>query len=113
MKVALGKFACFCIESHFGPDIPAGVQASLRHYTRRLKSSTSPISFPDFCRDERGQTPGVEIDLELEPAVQLTLEEEAQRQTVGVEQLVSHAVFIYFSDLESSTEVGWGPLTRR
>ena len=105
MKVALGTFACFCIEARFGPDPAPTVQAALRHYTRRLKSAKPPLPLPAFSRPNSAPDgSGAEFDLAVEPEVQAALEEEAQAQAVRVEQLIAHAVFVYLADLDSAEE---------
>lgn len=106
MNVALGKFACFCIEARFGADLAAGVQVALRHYVRHLESARAPIAFPGFCR---GQTPdgsGAEFELAVEPEIQAVLEGEARKQAVQVEQLLVHAVFVYLAGLDSAFPAG-------
>lgn len=101
MKVALGKFACFCVEARFGADLAAWVQVAIRHYVRDLESARMPIAIPGFCR---GQTPdgsGAEFDLDIEPEIQAVLEGEARKQAVRVEQLLVHAVFVYLAKPDS------------
>ncbi len=87
MKVALGKFACSCIEARFGTDLHGGVQAALRHYTRRLESAINPIAVPVFCRDQAPDGSGAEFELVVEPKIESALEREARRQAVGMEQI--------------------------
>jgi hypothetical protein len=108
MKVALGTFACFCIEARFGPDPAAGVQAALRHYTRRLKSSKVPLPPPRFSRFATPDGSGAEFELDVEPDIQAALEEEARDKSVPVEQLLVHAVFVYLADLDAAGGFG-GP----
>ncbi|MGA8746083.1 MAG: hypothetical protein WB507_09485 [Solirubrobacterales bacterium] len=107
MKVALGTFACFCIEARFGPDPTAAVQAALRHYTRRLKSAKAPLPLPTFFRSPGSDGLGAEFDLAVDPEVEAALEDEARVQKVPVEQLVPHAVFVYLADLDSADAVDW------
>jgi hypothetical protein len=104
MKVALGTFACFCIEARFGPDPAPTVEAALRHYTRRLRSAKPPLPPPAFSRAAAPDGSGAEFELALEPEVQAALEEEARAQAVQVEQLIAHAVFVYLADLDSADE---------
>jgi hypothetical protein len=109
VKLALGKFACFCIETRFGADLQAGVQAALRHYTRRLKSAGRPADVPSFGRDQVPDGSGAEFELDVDPGIQEMLEREARDQSVDVEQLLIHAVFVYLADLDASSFDGLGP----
>jgi hypothetical protein len=108
MKVALGTFVCSCLEAQFGPDIARGVVASaMRHYDRRLRSSTRPLPVPAFTRvDSYYGEPLVEMDLALEPAVCESLQQEARRQAVDLSRLFNHAVFVYLADMELDMEHG-------
>jgi hypothetical protein len=102
MKIALGKFACFCIETRFGSDLRGGVQAALRFYTRSLESATTPIAVPAFCMDRARESSEVEFDLAVEAEVEAALVREAHRQAVGMRELLTHAVFVYLADLDTS-----------
>jgi len=106
MRVMLGKFACFSIEARFGADLASGVQAALRHYTRRLKSAKEPVAIPAFCRNQALDGSGAEFELAVEPAIQATLEREARRQAVRIDQLLVHAIFVYLADMDSSSRIG-------
>lgn len=106
MKVALGTFACFCIEARFGPDPAAAVQAALRHYARRLKSAKAPLPVPPFFRAAEPDGSGMEFELAVEPEVEAALEDAARAQEVQVEQLVPHAVFVYLADMDSADGTG-------
>jgi hypothetical protein len=108
MKIALGRFACFCIETRFGSDLRGGVQAALRFYTRSLESAMPPIAVPAFYfyLDRTSESYEVEFELAVDPEVEAALVKEASRQTVGMQQLLTHAVFVYLADLVRSEEVG-------
>jgi hypothetical protein len=100
VKFVLGKFACFCLETRFGSDVPIGAQAALRHYTRRLKSQKEPVAVPSFYLGQAPDGAEAELDLAVEPEIEALLENEAQRQAVPVERLLAHAVFVYVADLD-------------
>jgi hypothetical protein len=102
MKVMLGTFACFCMEARFGPDIGTGVQAAVRHYTRRLRSARKPVEIPRFLRDQSRDDARREFEVSIEPEVQEILEQEAGRRHVYLDQLLSHAVFVYLADLDAA-----------
>jgi hypothetical protein len=114
MRVALGTFARAGIEAHFGPDIEAGVQSALLHYTRRLESARAPAQFPRFRRDQPPETSGADFDLAVDPAIQEALERELRKPggAPSMEQLAAHAVFVYLADLEGAPEPPVDPLIR-
>jgi hypothetical protein len=105
MKVALGTFACFCIEARFGGDLYGGVQAVLRSYARSLHSATSPIALPAFCLDPSPE-PCEEFDVPVEPEIETVLRAEARKQAVGIQQLLAHAVFVHIASLDTSPVPG-------
>jgi len=100
LKIALGTFTCFCVEDRFGPNIAAGLRAALRNYARSLESSSPPIVFPQFARDRKTDTSAVEFDLDVEPEVEAALKREAQMQAVRMDQLLTHAVFVFLAEAE-------------
>jgi hypothetical protein len=104
VRVALGTFAREEIEARFGDDIAAGVQAALKHYARRLESGPAPAKFPHFRREHRAETSGADLELSIQPEIRRTLEREARRSSVSVEQLAVHAVFVCLADLERAAE---------
>jgi hypothetical protein len=102
MKVMLGTFACFCMEARFGPDIGSGVQAAVRHYTRRLRSARKPVEIPRFLREQPVEDGWREFEVAIEPEVQEILELEAGKRHVYLDQLLSHAVFVDLADLDAA-----------
>jgi hypothetical protein len=84
MKVALGEFACFCLASRFGPDLGSGIQSAARYYSRRLASQV-------------GSMPRGRLPKRLERPF---LEREAVVRSVDVQQLLNHAVFVYFAEID-------------
>jgi hypothetical protein len=99
MKIMLGTFACFCIETRCGPDLGAGAQTALRHYAERLRSRR-PVPIPRFLRERPAEGVRVELELTIEPEVREILELEASERKVRLEHLLSHAVFVYLADLD-------------
>jgi hypothetical protein len=97
MRVALGEFACFCVASRFGPDLGGGIQSAARHYSRQLRSTSSPawLRLPKWV-----DTPFVELDVPIDEEVIDALEREARSRQVDVQQLLNHAVFVYLADLD-------------
>ena len=102
MKIILGTFACFCIESRFGPDLGSGAEAALRHYAGRVRSDRKPPPPPPlFLLSATPPDSGVELELTVEPEVREVLELEALRREVYLEGLLAHAIFVYFADHDS------------
>lgn len=106
MRVALGTFACLSIEARFGPDAAAGVEAALRHYTRRLRSGRAPIAVPAFCRAQAptGASASATFDLDVGPEIEAALEAEAGRQGIPIDLLLAHAVFVYLAALDATVD---------
>jgi hypothetical protein len=109
MKIMLGTFACFCIEARFGADVGTGVQVAARHYTRRLRSARKPVEIPRFLRDQPLDDARREFEVFIEPEVQEMLEREAGKRQVYLDQILSHAVFVYLADLDAAGMAGGGP----
>jgi hypothetical protein len=98
VRLALGTFACICLETRFGPDIAKGAREAIRSYVAGLDSvSSPPLPFPSFRRGGSLPSDGIEIELCVGPEVQAVLEREARRQGVGVDELLTHAVFIHLA----------------
>jgi hypothetical protein len=98
MKVALGEFACFCVTSRFGADVISGIQSAARYYSRKLGSQAD--SAPRSRLPKRLQRPFAEFEVPLEREVIERLEREALVRAVDVQQLLNHAVFVYFAELD-------------
>ncbi|HWC47888.1 MAG TPA: hypothetical protein VG448_03295 [Solirubrobacterales bacterium] len=100
MKVALGEFACFCVASRFGADLGFGIEAAARYYSRKLGSQAG--SGPRSRLPKRLESPFVELDVPIDAEVVARLEQEALTRAVDVQQLLNHAVFVYFAELDRS-----------
>jgi hypothetical protein len=98
MRVALGEFACFCVTSRFGADLGFGIEAAARYYSRKLSSAAE--SAPRQKLPKRLENPFVELDVPIEAEVVERLEREARVRSVDVQQLLNHAVFVYFAELD-------------
>jgi hypothetical protein len=107
MKIMLGTFGCACMEARFGSDLSTGVQVAMRHYTRRLRSARKPIPIPRFFGEGAQQGERIELEVPFEPEVQETLEREARKREVLLDQLLSHAVFVYLADLDVAFPAGF------
>jgi len=113
MRVVLGTFACTGIEAFLGRDIAAGVQAALRHYTRRSRVDArgarvlAPLSEPALAGS------GADLELSVDPEVEAALEREASASGgMSVDQVVAHAVLVYLADLDRASGPGSRPLTQ-
>jgi hypothetical protein len=102
--VALGTFAREEIEARLGADIAAGVREALEHYAPCLESGPAPAEFPRFRREQLAESSGADLELSVEPEMRRTLEREARRSRVSVEQLAVHAVFVCLADLDRAAE---------
>jgi len=100
MKVLLEPFARESIETRFGSDLTSATGAALRHYARRLRSNRRPLAVPDFRRGTEPTPGALTLELPLSATVEETLAAEAAAQGVSIDRLVSHAVFVYLSDLD-------------
>lgn len=104
--VALNNFAYSAMESRFGADqIAKGVGIALLHYTRRLDSNRAPVAFPSFCRvTDAGsaKAPAKLAEVVVGAKVEARLRREAEQQRVALEEILSHAVFVYMADLEAN-----------
>jgi hypothetical protein len=98
MRVALGEFACFCVANRFGADLGCGIQSAARYYSRKLASPAA--SAPRLGLPRRLENPFVELEVPIDAEVRDRLELEAQIRSVDVQQLLNHAVFVYFADLD-------------
>ena len=98
MRVALGEFACFCVANRFGPDLGSGIQSAARYYSRRLASQVD--SAPRSRLPKRLEKPFVELDVPIDDEVVKRLEREAAVRSVDIQQLLNHAVFVYFAEID-------------
>jgi hypothetical protein len=100
MKVALGGFARSGLEARLGTDVAAGVRAALLHYTRRLRSGRKPVALPRFGPEPQPEAPAIDLELSIDPEIERALERETRRQGASLQQLTTHAVFVYLADLD-------------
>jgi hypothetical protein len=98
MRVALGEFASVCMASRFGSDLVFGMQSAARYYSRKLASVAD--SGPYLRLPKRVEKPLVELDVTFDSEVLRTLEWEARSRAVDLQQLLTHAVFVYLADLD-------------
>ncbi|MGB7587355.1 MAG: hypothetical protein WBM00_01460 [Solirubrobacterales bacterium] len=106
MKIALGKFARFGLETRFRNDVGVGVQAALLHYARRLRSGRPPVDIPALFRSQAPapHDAGGTFYLPVDPEIEVALERKALEHRVPVGQVLDHAVFVYLADLDAAAE---------
>lgn len=89
-----------------GDPSSTNVEQAIRCYLRDKESAGPGWSFPAFLRG-REPIEAVELRLEIDEELWRSLEEEAGRQEVSVQQMLDHAV-LYFA-----AEVNAGRVTER
>lgn len=104
VKVALGKFARFGIESQLGSNVRVGVLLALHHYSRRLSSGWRPVAPPPFCAQQGEDEEATTIELQLDPKTRARLEQVAQMHDVPLDHVLLHAVFVYLADLDAQQQ---------
>ena len=109
MKIALGTFARSGIEAKLGTDLAVGVRAALLHYTRRLKSEFAPVGPPRFRLGQAARDAGAALELSIGPEMEAALEREARRYQVSVDQILTHAIFVYLADLDAASPAKRSP----
>lgn len=103
VKILLGQFARDSIEERYGPHLNRGIQSALRHYARRVRSARRPPEVPTFMRDAAlDPATAIELDVPVPYEVQSALEREARLQSLPVERVVAHAIFVYLSDVDTA-----------
>jgi hypothetical protein len=106
MKVALGTFVQSALKARLGAEIGVGVQAALLHYARRINAGWKPADYPRFRRELPPEDGEVDLELVVDPEVELVLKNEVQRQGISLEELTTHAVFVYLADLDRLSQPG-------
>jgi hypothetical protein len=85
-----------------GSNIRVGVLTALLHYTRRLQSGWRPVAPPRFYPDRPVGDAGTAFELQVGPETRAALERQAEVHHVPLNQVLTHAVFVYLADLDSS-----------
>jgi hypothetical protein len=98
MRVSLGTFACSCIEARFEGALVATVDAALGDFADRCEAGSATPPVPRFWLEQGPTGKTIDLDISVDQRVRPILEREAQRQGLPVEQLLTHAVFIYLAN---------------
>ena len=106
LKVTLGTFARSGVEASMGPDVPAGIQAALGEYVRRIDSGVRPIGFPGFARGAAEAGSATSFELPVDEHTLAVLEREAARRGASVGEIATHAVLLYLAELDRLTPPG-------
>ena len=73
------------------------VETALDEYADRLESRSRALSVPRFWFEHAEAETEVELDVLVSPWKRRLLEGEARRQELPVEQLLTHAIFLYLA----------------
>jgi hypothetical protein len=103
LRIALGKLAYLCIQSRFGADLATGVQCALRHCSGR--PGWPVASFPELAVAKPVADSCREVEVPIEPEALDGLERDASFLSVDLQQLLTHAIFVYFADLDRACPV--------
>ena len=99
MKISLGTFLRFGIESELGADLASSVRAAIGHYSDKVRSGEAPQA-PRFLAGPVVPTDAYGLELTIDADLEAALEREAARQGVDVATLVNHSLHIYLADLD-------------
>ncbi len=109
VTVQLSEFACSVVSGDGkarGEQVPARVVAAIRCYLNDKGSGGARWPYPDFL-PEQERREEVALRLAIDDELWRWLEEEAERQGVSPQKMVTHAV------LYVAAEVDAGRVTRR
>jgi hypothetical protein len=97
-----GSFVRWCIEDHLGVRAAPALEAAVRHRRALLRRYGRTPALPRALLEEAAEeATWVGVRLSLPPASALSLEREAARQRVTVDRVLTHALFVYLSALDS------------
>jgi hypothetical protein len=88
-----------------GGDKAAVVRIALSQYVRWLRSRRPPVAIPSFCRTAK-PAPRMTFEVEIDPEIEAELAAEAFKQEATLDQLATHAIFVYLADLDRPTPTG-------
>ena len=87
-------------ESGGGTCIAEVLQRAVRHYLSQLDSDRFTLRVPAFARTPRRSQP-MSVGVDLDESDFAVLTSEAERQGLGVEELLGHAALFYLADRHS------------
>jgi hypothetical protein len=103
IRLALERFGRDTLEdqaSHYALSREELVGRAARYFVRHRDSGRAALRVPRFQR-ERLPSGGLELELDLDPAVWEALADESRRQGVAIERVLEHAVLYLVADLDS------------
>lgn len=106
MRVSLGTFACSCIEDRFGGALVATVDAALGDFADCCESGSGSPPVPRFWLEHGRTGKTIDFDIPVDRRVRPILEREARRQGLSVEQLLTHAIFVYLANSQGADCTG-------
>ena len=111
VTVRLGSFAVEALAGGAGSGTepsPADVERAIQFYLSQSRRQKAGWACPEFMRDQ-DPAAQVEIELEVDEFLWVSLEKEAGRQKVTIPQLLEHASLYYAAEMDS----GWAPEPKR
>ena len=103
VTVSLGRLASQAIgggESDGNSQMHSRAARAIRCYLNARGSSGAGWSYPSFLDERRGGE-GIRLELRIEEGLWRSLEEEAERQSVGVSQMLEHAVLYFAAEVDA------------
>jgi hypothetical protein len=104
VTLTLGEFALEGLaaegESDDSDRIPARAVRALRYYLSDSESGRPDWPYPTFLRSN-GSGGGTALEVSIDDVVWRSLEREADRQGVSVQQLAEHAALYFAADLDA------------
>jgi hypothetical protein len=103
VTVSLGRFASQTIgggEGDGNGQASARAARAIRCYLNARGSDGAGWAYPSFLDERRGGE-GIRLELRIEDGLWRALEEEAERQHVGVSQMLEHAVLYFAAEVDA------------
>jgi len=99
----LGHLARSGIETRLGGDVSEGVRVALRSYAESLAAGHEQLACPGFSLSSSELSAAGDLELPLDVELEEALEAEVRRQDVSMEQLVSHAIFLWLAEVDRAS----------
>jgi hypothetical protein len=103
VRVKLGAFAAEVLVRKLGSEGPLGsndFERVIQFYLGERGTRAPGWAYPDFLRERRAND-DVELDLNVEDLLWVSLEAEAREQDVAVDRLLEHATLYFAAELDT------------
>jgi hypothetical protein len=103
MRVRLGAFAAEVLARKLGNGGPPGsgdFERVIQFYLGEPGTRPHGWAYPDFLRERRASN-DVELDLNIEDLLWISLEAEAREQDVEVDRLLEHATLYFAAEMDA------------